>query len=183
MNMDRMWAIMEKKGIPQELDRAVQSEKQSLNWDGKAEHNSRCGPDTLWNTTRVSIVSSYLLNLYINDIIHYWKIHLPQYFMLDNCAVDTLLLADDQAIQSNLENGLQISVHSFSRVYKDFGLQISTPNTKMMTFHAADSIRTNIDVGGQCADITALMQISLCVLHYIQWYCKEAICVGPSREL
>ena len=55
--------------------------------------------------------------------------------MISNSAVDTLLFSDDQAILSNSESGLQMSVHSLSRICKDFGFQISTLKTKVMAHH------------------------------------------------
>lgn len=55
--------------------------------------------------------------------------------LVDNSGIDTLLFADDQAILSNLESSLQMAVHSLDRIWKDFGLQISTLKTKEMALH------------------------------------------------
>lgn len=65
--------------------------------------------------------------------------------MIVNSAV---LFADGQATLSNSESGLQMSVHSLDRVYKDFGLEIFTVKTNVIVLHGADPIPAKPIVDG-----------------------------------
>ena len=56
--------------------------------------------------------------------------------MIVNSAVDTLLFADDQALLSNLESGLQMAEHSLFESVRILGTNLYT-KTKMMAFHRA----------------------------------------------
>ena len=54
----------------------------------------------------------------------------------------------DRASLSNSESGLQMTVHSLSRISKDFGLQISAMKTKVMAFHGAAPVRAKTVIDG-----------------------------------
>ena len=67
--------------------------------------------------------------------------NLPEHSATGNCAVDTTLFGDNQAILSKSENGLQMAVHSLSQICKDFGIQMSTLMSKVMEFHGANPVQ------------------------------------------
>ena len=51
-------------------------------------------------------LSAPIFKLYTDDVIHNWQMDLSEHFMIGNPAADTLLSADDQAIQICIRDSL-----------------------------------------------------------------------------
>ena len=57
---------------------------------------------------------------------------LTEHFKVQNIVLNTLLFADDQAIFSSSEDGLQMAAHKLEQATRKFNLKISTAKTKSM---------------------------------------------------
>lgn len=71
---------------------------------------------------------------------------LPDHFITDHSATDTLLFVDDQAILANSESSFLIAVRSLHGICKNYGLRIFTLKTKVMVFQEDDFLWTKIVV-------------------------------------
>jgi hypothetical protein len=91
-------------------------------------------------------MSPTLLNIFIDEVIRKWQDVLIKDFKIGNTVLNTILFADDQAIFSKSEAGLQIAVNRHENIANGFNMRISTLKTKTVVYQGKNHIRCKIEI-------------------------------------
>jgi hypothetical protein len=71
-------------------------------------------------------VSPTLFNIFIDEVIRQWQDVLIKDFKIGNTVLNTILFADDEAVFSESEAGLQRAVNRLENIANGFNMRIST---------------------------------------------------------
>jgi hypothetical protein len=89
-------------------------------------------------------MSPTLFNIFINVVIRQWQDVLIKDFEIGNTVLNIISFADDQAIFSESEAGLQRAVNRLENKAYGFNMRISTMKTKTMAFQGKNHVRYKI---------------------------------------
>jgi hypothetical protein len=89
-------------------------------------------------------LDSTLFSIFIDEVIRLWQGVLIRDFKIGNKVSNTILFADDQAIFSESEAGLQRADNRLENRANGFNMTISTMKTKTIAFQRKNHIRCKI---------------------------------------
>jgi hypothetical protein len=89
-------------------------------------------------------LSPALFNIYLDAAVNEWQSHLVTHFKLRKWTLNTLMFADDQVIFAKSENDLQFATQLLYNITSEYNLEISSNNSKVMTFESKHPRRAKI---------------------------------------
>lgn len=145
-----LWRILEKRGYPQQLIKAVQSLYSNTRVAVKSNLKVSEEIPTNQGVRQGCPLSPALFNIYIDDIMRRWRTLAAKGFRISgDTFLNMILFADDLLIIQNTEDDLQQSVYKLGIVCEEYNMRISVAKTKVMAFQGPEPIRTKIVVNNK----------------------------------
>jgi len=145
VDRNKLFEIMEKRGYPKHLIRAVKSMYTNTNITIKMQSHESKPIKTNQGLKQGCSMSPTLFNIYIDNTVREWDQTIETGIKLNqHTKIKTILFADDLLIIQSSENDLQRAIYKLYLVCKKYNMKISTKKTKVMAFEGDYPIRTKI---------------------------------------